>query len=94
MRHYVVGSLMIASAAFLLPTPAQALSTTVNCPGQTIAGALNAGFDEITVSGTCTENLNIRQDDITIQGDGNDTLVGQLWIEDEGTGQVVEGVRP
>ena len=78
MKHCVVGGMSLLLAAALAPTVVDAMSTTVNCPGDSIAGALAAGFDEITVNGTCTENVVIKQDDVTIQGDGNDTVVGEL----------------
>jgi Right handed beta helix region len=67
--------LALASAAF--PRAAEAMSTTVNCPGNSITGALNAGFDDITVVGTCNEDVEIRQDDVTIQGG---TVTGELTV--------------
>jgi len=79
MKHVVIGGLALLLAAASMPTAAEALSTTVNCPGESIADALNAGFDEITVNGTCTENVEIKQDDVTIQGDGDDTVMGELF---------------
>jgi hypothetical protein len=81
MKEWILGGLALAAATVAMPEAAAALSTTVNCPGDSIAGAIEAGFDAITLNGTCTENVVIRRDDITIQGDGNDTVVGQLWVE-------------
>ena len=80
MRHRIIEAFGLVLAAVAIPAAAQALSTTVNCPGESIADALTAGFDEITVEGTCTENVEIRQDDVTIQGDGNDTVMGELFV--------------
>ena len=43
----------------------------VDCgAGGTIAGALASGLKVITVRGTCTENVTITQDDVTIRTDG------------------------
>ncbi len=82
MKNHVLGGFALFFAATVLPSGAEALiPTTVNCPAESIAVAIDSGFDEITVNGTCTENVVIRQDDITIQGDGNDTVIGQLWLE-------------
>ncbi len=82
MKNHILGGLALFFAATVLPSGAEALiPTTVNCPAESIAVAIDSGFDEITVNGTCTENVVIRQDDITIQGDGNDTVIGQLWLE-------------
>jgi parallel beta-helix repeat protein len=80
MRHRIIEAFALVLAALAIPTAAEALSTTVNCPGESIADALSAGFDEITVEGTCTENVEIRQDDVTIQGNGNDTVMGELFV--------------
>jgi len=83
MRNHIIGGLAIVLAAASMPTAAGAMSTTVNCLGESIADALNAGFDEITVNGTCTEDVEIRRDDVTIQGDPNDgldTIGGQVFI--------------
>ena len=83
MRNHIIGGLAIVLAAASMPTAADAMSTTVNCPGESIAAELNAGFDELTVNGTCTEDVEIRRDDVTIQGDPNDgpdTIVGEVFI--------------
>ena len=83
MRIHPIGGLVLVLAAASVPTAAQAVATTVDCSVATIVDALDAGFDEITVQGTCTEDVEIRRDDITIQGDPNDgpdTIVGQVFI--------------
>jgi hypothetical protein len=81
IKSLLPGALALALSVGLLPTAVLALNpTTVNCP-DSIQVAIDGGFDEITVNGTCTENVFVRHDDITIQGDGNDTIVGQLWVE-------------
>jgi hypothetical protein len=61
--------LLLAVASFLLPTIARAANATVDCSGTTpgaftsITAALNAldleGPNNITVTGTCTENVSI-----------------------------------
>jgi pectate lyase len=49
--------------------------------GDTITVAVAGGFDDITVVGTCMENVEIRQGDVTIQGGGTGgTVVGQLFV--------------
>jgi parallel beta-helix repeat protein len=83
MRNHVIGGFALVLAAASAPTAAEAMATTVDCSVATIAGALDAGFDEITVRGICTEDVEVRRDDITIQGnpiDGFDTIVGQVFI--------------
>jgi len=75
------GAIAILLAVNLMPTAAEALSTTVNCPTQSIVAAVNAGFDEITIVGTCTENVGIQQDDVTLQGGGSGgTVIGELFV--------------
>jgi Right handed beta helix region len=80
MMRNMLGSAFFVLAATAGPTAALALATTVHCPGETIAAALDSGFDEITLDGTCTENVEIRQDGVTIQGDGDDTVKGELFV--------------
>ena len=80
-RHKGVGVVSLILIAAMMPTVAQAVSTTVNCPTDSIAAAVNAGFEEITVVGTCTENVAIQQDDLTIQGGGaGGTIIGELSV--------------
>ncbi len=91
VKHHFLGGLALLLAAAWMPRAAEALSVTVDCaidPPDTIAGALNDAAmdidpDIVTVNGTCTENVEIRQDDVTIQGDpndGGDAIVGQLLV--------------
>ena len=75
------GGISLILTAALMPNAAEALSTTVNCPAQSIAAAVNAGFDEITIVGTCTEDVGIQQDDVTLQGGGaGGTVIGELSV--------------
>lgn len=82
MRNHVIGGLALVLAAASIPTAAQALSTTVNCPGDTISAALDAGFDDITVNGTCNQGLiTITRDDVTIAGGPSGaTIVGEFYL--------------
>jgi hypothetical protein len=86
-------------AAATTPAMADGAATTVNCNlGKKIQAALNAGFDDIKVRGTCVENVEIRDDDVTIAGLSNAKVVGQLFVN--GAHRVtiknltVEGVTP
>src|SRR5262249_16419245 len=90
MKHIVIGGLALLLAAASMPTAAGAMSTTVNCPGQTIAGALNSGFDEITVNGTCSEGLiTIVQADVTIKGGASGaTIVGGFYVNGARRGRI------
>jgi len=83
MRNHIIGGLAVVLAAAAAPTNAEAVATTVNCnkPAETISGKLNVGFDEITVVGTCTETVEIRRDDVTIEGTGNATLIGKVLVD-------------
>ncbi len=83
MRNHIIGGLALILGAAVMPMTAEALNpTTVTCPGDSIQVAIDSGFDEITVNGTCTENVLIRQDDITIMGDGgDDNIAGQVSID-------------
>ena len=72
-----VGTISLILTAALMPNAAEALSTTVNCPAQSIAAAVNAGFDEIAIVGTCTEDVGIQQDDVTLQGG---TVIGEITV--------------
>jgi len=60
-----------------IPMPAE---VSVICPGQTIAQALQTVSGRpltITVNGTCTENLLITRDDVTLRGSsGSGTIAG------------------
>lgn len=57
------------------------MSTTVNCnQGQKINVALSAGFEDIKVRGTCLEKVEVRADDVTLQGIGNATIIGRIVI--------------
>ena len=55
----------------------------VNCPGGTIGGALAqakpGGALVVTVTGTCTENVTIARNDVTLQGGGE--VVGQITVD-------------
>ena len=81
MKNHVFGGLVLVLAAATLPTTAHAMSTTVNCSqGQKIAAALNAGFDDIKVRGICTERVEIRLDDVAIEGKPGAKVIGQLFV--------------
>ena len=83
MRSRVVGGLAFLLTAASMPMTVEAMSTTVHCPTESIANALDAGFDEIAVMGFCTEDVEVRRDDVTIKGDPNDgpdTIEGQLFV--------------
>jgi len=55
----------------------------VNCPGGTIGSALAhakpGGVLIVTVTGTCTENVTIARNDVTLQGSG--TVEGQITVD-------------
>lgn len=55
----------------------------VNCPGDSIGGALTkakpGGVLTVTVTGTCTENVTIARNDVTLQGSGQ--VVGQITVD-------------
>ncbi len=75
-------SIVLAGAAFATPPPGPKL---VDCDGgDTIQEEVDEadGPTIILVSGTCTENVNITKDDITIQGDNiiDDQVVGGFTI--------------
>jgi hypothetical protein len=80
MNHYVIGGIAIVLAVASMPTAAEAVTVNCNTPAHTISGALALGAKDITVVGTCTENVEIRQDDVTIEGIGAATVVGQLFV--------------
>jgi hypothetical protein len=61
--------------------PVAAHAVPVDCDaGQTISTALAQGATLVRVSGTCTENVEILRDDVTIQGTSGATLVGGISI--------------
>ncbi len=81
MKLYMSPVLALAFAATAIPRAAEAMSTTVNCSqGQKITTALNAGFDGIKVRGMCTERVEIRVDDVTIEGNPGAKVIGQLFV--------------
>ncbi len=87
MRNHILCGLALILAATAAPTAAEAITLTANCNadpsnalGNALAGA--APFDVIEVNGTCTQNVTILIDDLTIQGvGGNPMVAGQLWVE-------------
>lgn len=80
MRKQIIGGLAILLTASM-STDVEAYSTTVDCGrGQKITAALKAGYDDIKVRGTCNENVEIRDDDVTILGLGGATLIGQVFV--------------
>lgn len=60
--------------------PAEA-DVTVNCnDGESIGNALSSGETNITVTGTCTEEVRVTSDDVTIVGDGTGEIDGALTV--------------
>src|SRR5262245_14579288 len=81
MRNQVIGGLGLVLAVIAVPAAAGTMSTTVDCSrGQKINVALNAGFDNVKVRGTCTERVEIRVDDVTIEGKSGAKVIGQLFV--------------
>jgi len=69
------------------PPRTQPMDFAVNCPGQTIQGALGQGLvpgDRLLVSGTCNENVVIGEvfNSITIEGQGTATINGPDATQD------------
>ncbi len=60
-------------------------TVTVNCGTDTISAALAAatpgGALVITVNGTCTENVSITKDDVTLSGGGTGAINGEILID-------------
>ncbi|HEX6119919.1 MAG TPA: right-handed parallel beta-helix repeat-containing protein [Dongiaceae bacterium] len=83
MRNHIIGGLAVILAAAAAPSSASAATVTVNCsnPADSISLKLRLGFDDIRVQGTCTETVNIRRDDITIQGIGAAKLLGKVIVD-------------
>jgi parallel beta-helix repeat protein len=77
--HATKNGLLLA-ALLLACTAAQAATITVVCPAETIQAAVDGAQpgDTINVSGTCTENVLIRNEKarITLDGQNLTTLVG------------------
>ena len=81
MKLYLIPALALALATTANPRAVEAMSTTVNCSqGQKITTALNAGFDDIKVRGICTERVEIRVDDVAIEGKPGAKVIGQLFV--------------
>src|SRR5262245_39093364 len=84
MRNQVIGGLGLVglgSAVIAVPAAAGTMSTTVDSSrGQKINDALNAGFDNVKVRGTCTERVEILVDDVTIEGKSGAKVIGQLFV--------------
>ncbi len=81
MKVRMIGGFGFVLLAIALPGTADAMSTTVNCnQGQKIGAALKAGFDDIKMRGTCNESVEIRDDDVTIQGLNNALVIGRIVI--------------
>ena len=81
MRNCISCGLFLVLAATATSAMAEGVATTVNCNlGKKIQAALNAGFDDIKVRGTCVENVEIQDDDVTIAGLSNAKVVGQLFV--------------
>jgi hypothetical protein len=81
MKALHVPALALLLMAAAIPRPAEAMSTTVNCSqGQKIGAALAVGFDDINVRGVCTERVEIRDDDVAIEGKSGAKVVGQIFI--------------
>ncbi len=85
--HLVFDALVAALFVLIIPGTGRAANLQVVCPGggpgaySSITAALNAitnnaGPNSITVSGTCTENISIRnQNDLSIQAAPGSTAV-------------------
>ncbi len=71
---------LLLSAMLLAFASAQAATITVACPAQTIQAAVDSAQpgDVINVSGTCTENVTIRNEKarVTLDGQNLTTIVG------------------
>ncbi len=80
MRKHIIGGLALVLGAVVMPMTAHAV--TVNCTaGKKIADALAQGATDIRVVGTCNENVEIRRDDVSIEGVNNSaTVIGSLFI--------------
>ena len=68
-----------------LKTGLGANAATVNCGtdtiGDVLAAATPGGRLTITINGTCTENVTITRDDVTLEGNGgSDVVDGQISI--------------
>jgi hypothetical protein len=79
---YFKQGLGIVALVVALLAPSAASAVNVNCnAGRTIAAALARGQRDITVIGTCTENLiEIRLDDVRIVGQPNARIIGEVFI--------------
>lgn len=63
--------IVLALAGMILAFgPANAFLVDCNVVGQSISAALDLGETDITVNGTCTEEVYVTSDDVTIQGEG------------------------
>lgn len=75
--------LMITSS---IPFAAQAITLPADCangdPATELGNAVASAqpHDVIQVAGTCTESVEVRIDDLAIQGDGDDTVAGQVAV--------------
>ena len=86
MKNHILGGLALILAAVAAPTAVEAMTLTADCGvdasnalGNALAAA--APFDVIEVNGTCTQNVTILIDDLTIQGvGGNPTVAGELFV--------------
>jgi parallel beta-helix repeat protein len=86
MANHVTGGLLFGLAATVVATTAEAATLPADCTADP-AGALGnalamaAPFDVIEINGTCTQNVDILIDDLTIQGvGGGATIAGQLVV--------------
>jgi hypothetical protein len=71
----------------LFGSQALAVERTVDCEkGQSLQDALDKGRGsaqslEIVFSGSCTENVTIRRDNVHIYGDGDAELIGEIQVQ-------------
>lgn len=86
-KKHFISIIAIAGSIGLFATTAEAQrDRTVDCDsGDSIQAALDrrvghTGIITIDVIGTCTENVNIARDDVTISGNFNATVVGTIHI--------------
>lgn len=79
-KNLGVACLAAAAGTLFVAPGAWATTVAVACPGQSLQAAVSAaqGGDVINVTGTCTENISIRNDQsrLTIDGQGTAMVTG------------------
>jgi cytoskeletal protein CcmA (bactofilin family) len=70
MKRSAILAPIVALAGLVLAF-GTAQAVVINCPGDSIQAALDAGETDLEINGTCVENVTVRSDDVEMYGSGS-----------------------